>query len=83
MRRVIGAYIGLVSGVDLLVFTGAIGEHSDQIRSAATNRLEFLGLTAEKFRLSLRRKKNRSRALSHNHGTRIAGNRIILTRFTL
>src|SRR5713101_8260659 len=39
VRKVIGAYIALLGGVDLLVFTGGIGEHSDRIRSAATNGL--------------------------------------------
>ena len=48
VRKTIGAYTALLGGVDLLVFTGGIGEHSDQIRSAATSGLEILGLTAEK-----------------------------------
>jgi acetate kinase len=51
VRKVIGAYIALLGGVDLLVFTGGIGEHSDRIRSAATNGLEFLGLTTEKIQV--------------------------------
>jgi acetate kinase len=48
VRKVIGAYVALLGGVDLLVFTGGIGEHSDHIRSAATAGLECLGLTAAK-----------------------------------
>jgi acetate kinase len=48
VRKVIGAYMALLGGVDLLVFTGGIGEHSDRIRSAATQGLEALGLTADK-----------------------------------
>jgi acetate kinase len=51
VRKVIGSYIALLGGVDLLVFTGGIGEHSDRIRSAATNGLEFLGLTTEKIQV--------------------------------
>ncbi len=51
VRKVIGAYIALLGGVDLLVFTGGIGEHSDRIRSAATNGLEFLGLTTHKIQV--------------------------------
>jgi len=51
VRKVIGAYIALLGGVDLLVFTGGIGEHSDRIRSTATNGLGFLGLTAEKIQV--------------------------------
>jgi acetate kinase len=48
VRKAIGAYMALLGGVDLLVFTGGIGEHSGRIRSAATDGLEPLGLTAEK-----------------------------------
>jgi len=48
VRKQIGAYVALLGGVDLLVFTGGIGEHSDLIRSAATEGLEAVGLTAEK-----------------------------------
>jgi acetate kinase len=48
VRKVIGAYIALLGGLDLLVFTGGIGEHSDRIRSAVSDNLGFLGLTADK-----------------------------------
>ena len=51
VRKAIGAYIALLGGVDLLVFTGGIGEHSDGIRSAVTDGLESLGLTADKIRI--------------------------------
>lgn len=51
VRKAIGAYIALLGGVDLLVFTGGIGEHSDYIRSAATEGLEFLSLTADKIKI--------------------------------
>jgi acetate kinase len=51
VRKTIGAYMALLGGVDLLVFTGGIGEHSDSIRSAATNGLEVLGLTADKIQI--------------------------------
>lgn len=50
-RKTIGAYMALLGGVDLLVFTGGIGEHSDRIRSAATDGLEHLGLTADKIQI--------------------------------
>jgi acetate kinase len=48
VRKAIGAYVALLGGVDLLVFTGGIGEHSDYVRSAVTKGLEFLGLAADK-----------------------------------
>jgi acetate kinase len=51
VRKVIGAYVALLGGVDLLVFTGGIGEHSDRIRTAATAGLEALGLTADKIQI--------------------------------
>lgn len=51
VRKIIGAYTALLGGVDLLVFTGGIGEHSDHIRSAAADSLEFLGLTADKIQI--------------------------------
>ena len=51
VRKVIGAFVALLGGVDLLVFTGGIGEHSDHIRSLAADSLEFLGLTAEKIQI--------------------------------
>ncbi len=51
VRKGIGAYIALLGGVDLLVFTGGIGEHSDHIRSAATEGLESLDLTADKIQI--------------------------------
>jgi len=51
VRKTIGAYMALLGGVDLLVFTGGIGEHSAPIRSAATNGLDALGLTPDKIRV--------------------------------
>jgi acetate kinase len=50
VRKVIGAYVALLGGIDLLVFTGGIGEHSERIRGAAAG-LEFLGLTAERIQV--------------------------------
>lgn len=51
VRKAIGAYVALLGGVDFLVFTGGIGEHSEHIRSIATDGLEFLGLTADKIQV--------------------------------
>jgi acetate kinase len=51
VRKIIGAYVALLGGLDLLVFTGGIGEHSNYIRSAATHGLEFLGLTRDKIQI--------------------------------
>jgi acetate kinase len=51
VRKAIGAYVALLGGIDLLVFTGGIGEHSERIRHSATKGLEFLGLTADHIRV--------------------------------
>jgi acetate kinase len=51
VRKAIGAYMALLGGVDLLVFTGGIGEHSSRIRSAATDGLDSLGLTGDKIQI--------------------------------
>ena len=51
VRKTIGAYLALLGGADLLVFTGGIGEHSERIRAAATQGLEALGLTSDKIKV--------------------------------
>ena len=51
VRKTIGAYMALLGEVDLLVFTGGIGEHSSRIRSAATHGLDSLGLTPDKIQI--------------------------------
>jgi len=51
VRKQIGAYIALMGGVDLLVFAGGIGEHSEQVRSGATEGLGSFGLTADKIQV--------------------------------
>ncbi len=51
VRKAIGAYGALLGGIDLLVFTGGIGEHSNHVRSLAADGLEFLGLTADKIQV--------------------------------
>jgi acetate kinase len=51
VRKAIGAYVALLGGVDLLVFTGGIGENSDYVRSAVTKGLECLTLTPEKIKI--------------------------------
>jgi len=43
-RKTIGAYAALLGGLDLLVFSGGIGEHDSLVRSKICSGLEFLGL---------------------------------------
>ena len=45
VRKTIGGYAALLGGIDLLVFTGGIGEHSGEIRRRVCDGLAFMGLT--------------------------------------
>ena len=47
VRKVIGSYMALLGGIDLLVFSGGIGQHSSYIRQKSTQGLEALGLRSE------------------------------------
>lgn len=44
VRKYIGAYAAAMGGVDAVVFTGGVGEHSASMRRRICERLEFLGL---------------------------------------
>jgi len=44
VRKTIGGYAALLGGIDLLVFTGGIGEHSAEIRKRICEGLGFLDL---------------------------------------
>jgi acetate kinase len=46
VRKQIGAYAAELGGLDLLVFTGGIGEHSVSMRNRICDGLEFLGITS-------------------------------------
>ena len=47
LRREVAAMAAAMNGLDALVFTGGIGEHSSQVRAAAAAGLEFLGVTLD------------------------------------
>lgn len=47
VRKFIGAYAAVLGGVDMLVFSGGIGEHSGLVRSLCCQGLEPLGVTQE------------------------------------
>jgi acetate kinase len=47
VRKTIGAYAAAMGGVDVVVFTGGIGENSPRLRSACCQGLEFLGITLD------------------------------------
>ncbi len=44
VRKYIGAYAAVMGGVDLIVFTGGIGENSASMRRRVLQRLDFLGV---------------------------------------
>ena len=44
VAKTVGAYAALLGGLDLLVFTGGIGEHSAEVRSRVCANLGFLGI---------------------------------------
>jgi acetate kinase len=44
IKKYIGAYAAAMGGVDILVFTGGIGENGDIVRSKACEGLSFLGV---------------------------------------
>jgi acetate kinase len=50
VRKQIGAYTAALGGLDLLVFTGGIGEHSARVRALACRELEVLGVTLDEAR---------------------------------
>ncbi len=43
VRKYVGAYAAALGGVDAIVFTGGVGEHSAVVRHRIANRLAFLG----------------------------------------
>jgi acetate kinase len=48
VKKYIGAYAAAMGGVDLLIFTGGIGENASEIRENICKDLEFLGLDFDK-----------------------------------
>src|ERR1017187_56789 len=43
-KKWIGSFAAVLSGLDTLVFSGGIGEHSPEVRSKICNSLQFLGI---------------------------------------
>lgn len=50
VRKYIGAYVATMGGVDAIVFTGGIGEHSATVRHRCLQRLDFLGAVLDEDR---------------------------------
>jgi acetate kinase len=47
IRKSIGALAAALGGLDLLVFTGGIGEHAAEVRADACAGLEVIGVSLE------------------------------------
>ena len=47
VKKYIGSYIAAMGGLDILIFTGGIGENSDYTRDGICTELEWLGLSMD------------------------------------
>jgi acetate kinase len=47
IRKQVAAMIAVLDGVDLLVFTGGIGEHDAKVRAAICDGLSWLGISLD------------------------------------
>ncbi len=50
IKKYIGAYAAAMGGLDVLVFTGGIGENSKEIREEVCNDMQFLGIQLDEFK---------------------------------
>ena len=46
-RKYVGAYAAAMGGIDALVFSGGLGEHSAHVRAKICHNLEFLGIVLD------------------------------------
>lgn len=44
VKRYVGAYIAAMNGIDALVFTAGVGEHTPEVRSRVAGNMEFFGI---------------------------------------
>ena len=49
-KKFIGAYAAVLEGLDTLVFSGGIGEHSPEVRSQVCDGLKFLGIELDEIK---------------------------------
>ena len=50
LKHYVGAYLAILGGADVLVFTAGIGQHSPNVRAAVTTGLGGLGITVDRER---------------------------------
>lgn len=56
LKKYIGGYAAALGGLDVLVFTGGIGENSSMVRKNATAGLEFMGIVIDEKKNAARTK---------------------------
>ena len=49
-KKWIGSFAAVLGGLDTLVFSGGIGEHSPEVRSKICDSLEFLGIELDEIK---------------------------------
>ena len=59
LKKYIGAYSFAMGGVDVIVFTGGIGENSSKVREHVLSNLEFMGIELDKRKNIAQDKKER------------------------
>ncbi len=50
IRKYIGAYVAAMQGLDVVIFTGGIGQGSARVRSLACQRLDYMGIEIDEKR---------------------------------
>jgi acetate kinase len=59
VRHYVGAYLAVLNGADLMVFTGGIGENSAPFRKAVCERMDYAGIRLDDARNAVRGKEAR------------------------
>jgi acetate kinase len=79
IRKEIAAYAAVLGGLDALIFTGGIGEHSARVRGSVCSGLDFLGVDIDapanrsnRYEISSPRSKVRVRVLPSQEDLQIA-----------
>ena len=44
VKKYVGSYAAVLNGVDLIVFTGGIGENDDEVREQVCRNMEYMGI---------------------------------------
>jgi acetate kinase len=69
-KKTIGSYVAVLGGLDLLVFTGGIGEHDAEVRGKICEGMECFGLRLD-------RRANQQNAETINEAASVAGVRVV------